>query len=216
MTLVKVCGLTHPEDALWAARCGADLLGMVLYPPSARAVTVAQAAAIAEAIHGLSPRPRLVGVFVREDIAAVRAAGARCGLDLVQLHGGESAAYAAALERPYILARRALDPAPLDPLEAYRNPVPWAHLLDAYDPNREGGSGALWDWDSPAVRHPQGRWFLAGGLCPANVHAALAARHPWGVDASSGVERAPGRKDRERVEAFIRTVKEYDRHANTD
>lgn len=214
MTAVKICGLTRLEDALWAAECGADLLGFILYPASPRAVTPERAAEITRALRASTAGrvPLLVGVFVDESPAVVRDAYARCGLDLVQLHGAESPEAAVGLGLPYILARRMGKPGALDRLDAY---APWAYLLDSYDPSRPGGSGRPWDWSALPARLPESaRCILAGGLTPDNVQDGLRAVRPWGVDVASGVEQRPGIKDPALVSAFIQQVKEYDRHAS--
>ncbi|MHB1317168.1 MAG: phosphoribosylanthranilate isomerase, partial [Anaerolineae bacterium] len=102
MTAVKICGLTRLEDALWAAECGADLLGFIFYAPSPRAVTPERAKEIARGIRERSTgrAPLLVGVFVDESPAVMRDVCARCRLDLVQLHGDETPAVAASLGLP--------------------------------------------------------------------------------------------------------------------
>jgi len=212
MTHVKICGLTSVEDALWAAECGADLLGLIFYPPSQRAVSPAVAEQIAQAVRDRYQErsPLLVGVFVNEAIPAMREVQARCGLDLIQLHGHEPPELAAGLGLPYILARRVSGPDALRGIERY---APWALLLDAYDPVRPGGSGTTWRWDDLGHAAPAGqRIILAGGLTPENVLDGLRAMAPWGVDVASGVEARPGIKDPERVARFIRTVKEHDSH----
>ncbi len=212
MTHVKICGLTSVEDALWAAECGADLLGLIFYPPSQRAVSPAVAEQIAQAVRERYQErsPLLVGVFVNEAIPVMREVQARCGLDLIQLHGHEPPELGAGLGLPYILARRVSGPDALRGIERY---APWALLLDAYDPVRPGGSGTTWRWDDLGHSTPAGqRIILAGGLTPENVLDGLRAMAPWGVDVASGVEARPGIKDPERVARFIRTVKEYDSH----
>ncbi|MFO7697776.1 MAG: phosphoribosylanthranilate isomerase [Anaerolineae bacterium] len=212
MTAVKICGLTRVEHALWAAECGADLLGFIFYPASPRAVAPEQAAEIAAAIRSVAAQaaPLMVGVFVNESQDVVRDVYARCNLDLVQLHGDESPEAARALGLPYILARRMGQPGVLLGLDEY---APWAYLLDSYDPSRAGGSGAPWDWNALDKQLPAGtRCILAGGLTPGNVQDGLRAVRPWGVDVASGVEQRPGVKNPDRVAAFIRQVKEYDRH----
>ena len=212
MTVIKVCGLTRAEDALHAAVCGADLLGMIFVPASPRRVSVDGAAKIAQAVRANYPSgsPLLVGVFVDAPAEQVRDVSAQCGLDLVQLHGDESPAYAASLGLPYILARRVGRPGALEDLDRYK---PWAYLLDSYDPARPGGSGEAWRWADMETALPDGaRLILAGGLKPENVQEGLRAVRPWGVDVASGVETRPGVKDSGRVAAFIEQVKEYDRH----
>lgn len=212
MTVIKVCGMTRTEDALDGGACGADLLGFIFYHASPRYISPEKAAEIAQAVRVEHPSgsPLLVGVFVDAPAEQVRAVYAQCGLDLVQLHGDESPAYAASLGLPYILARRVGRPGALENLDHYE---PWAYLLDSYDPARPGGSGEAWRWSRMETTLPHGaRLVLSGGLTPANVQEGLRAVRPWGVDVASGVEQRPGIKDPERVAAFIARVKEYDRH----
>lgn len=208
MTAVKICGLTRLEDALWAARCGADLLGFICWSGSPRYVAPGALAEITQGLRAEGCQTPLVGVFVGQALAYVRQVARLGGLDMVQLHGGESAAYAAALRLPYLLARRVRQASDLAGLEAYD---PWGVVLDSYDPARPGGTGQPWRWDLLAQAHslPE-RVILAGGLAPENVRAAIRAARPWGVDVATGVESAPGVKDPELVAAFIDQVREED------
>jgi phosphoribosylanthranilate isomerase len=209
MTAVKICGLTRLEDARWAAHCGADLLGFLFWPGSSRYIAPERAARITRALRAEGCRALLVGVFVGQEPDHVRSVALQCGLDLVQLHGGESPAYAEALGLPYLLARRVRSADDLTGLDAY---PPWGLVLDSYDPTRPGGTGRTWRWEllEEATGLPE-RLLLAGGLTPDNVATAIRTAHPWGVDVASGVEAAPGIKDPERVAAFIHSVREEDR-----
>jgi phosphoribosylanthranilate isomerase len=109
-TMVKICGLTNLQDALWARACGADMLGFIMVPSSPRYVTPLQAARITRALRRLGPGPRgevrLVGVFADRQPYAVRLIAELCGLDVIQLHGHETAEQATLYDRPVILARR--------------------------------------------------------------------------------------------------------------
>ncbi len=208
MTRIKICGLTRLEDALWAARCGADLLGFICWPGSSRYIAPAPLAELTQELRAQGCRALRVGVFVGQEPAHVRDVAARSALDLIQLHGGESAEYAAALGLPYLLARPVRAADDLAGLDGY---APWGWLLDSYDPERPGGTGQPWRWGLlQQASHVHGRVLLAGGLAPENVRAAIRAAHPWGVDVATGVERAPGIKDPARVAAFIQAVREED------
>jgi phosphoribosylanthranilate isomerase len=197
---VKICGITRAEDALAAERAGADAIGMIFAERSSRRVDVRAAAGI---VAGLGPFVTRVGVFVDAPLDEVRAAVQRLELGAVQLHGNEPAAYAAAL-RGEVRIVRAM---PFEPggtpasVDAY--PAD-AFLLDAPTP----GSGRPFAWsDAEAWRgHP--RLVLAGGLDPTTVAAGIRALRPYAVDVASGVESEPGIKDAERVQAFIRAVRE--------
>ena len=208
---VKICGLTTLADAQVAIEAGADLLGFILYPKSPRYCPPATVAAILAEL-ALATRPRTVGVFVNATAQEIDHILAATGLDLAQLHGDESPAVTAALAgRAY----RALRTKPDDPiLDLARPHLEWPHLgapqllLDAYTPNAYGGTGWHADWTvASAVAQAVPRLLLAGGLTPENVQAAVAAVKPWGVDVSSGVEAAPGRKDHAKLRAFLHNAR---------
>jgi len=219
MTQVKICGLTHLADAEAAVRAGADLLGFICYPPSPRYLPPPAIAAI---LAGLRPlldevtqnqgrRVRTVGVFVDEAPATVAQVLATTGLDLAQLHGGEPPAALAALGGRGFKALR-----PIHRLEAEAEAEWYAELgpadgpdllVDAFHPQAYGGTGRRADWETAAALATRYRLLLAGGLNPANVAAAVARVRPWGVDVSSGVETAPGRKDHAALTAFIAAAK---------
>jgi phosphoribosylanthranilate isomerase len=203
--LVKICGLTRLPDAVWAWRCGADLLGFIQVPSSPRYIAPGRLAALVAALRHAGCRSTLVGVFAGESLDIVRAVMAQCQLDVAQLHGDESPEYARALELPVIVARRVRDRVPWRELAAYDA---YAYLLDSFNPQQLGGSGRHWDWrlaDGATLRDQ--RVLIAGGLSPLNVAAAVAQLDPWGVDVSSGVESAPGRKDSAQVREFTQAVK---------
>ena len=209
---VKICGTTSLADALAAVEAGADLLGFILYPKSPRHVAPADVAQMVAALRKLPRCPLLVGVFVNETPAGVRDTLDATGLDLAQLHGDEEPAAFAPLAgrifkalRPTNLAA-ALDAAAVwAPLASPGGPQV---LIDAYDPRAYGGTGQRADWAlaaEMAAHFP--RLLLAGGLTPENVAAAVAQVQPLGGDVASGVEAAPGRKDHDKVRAFLRAAK---------
>ncbi len=208
MTIVKICGLTNLEDARWAWRCGADLLGFILVHASPRYILPDELVRITDALRSEGCSCQLVGVFADEPIEAVRNMVAQCGLHLAQLHGHETPAYAARLGTPYIVSRRVSDAVPWEELSQY---APWAYLLDTYDAHQRGGTGRTWNWELLRDATHQGkRLIIAGGLTPDNVGQAIRRARPWGVDVSSGVEAAPGRKDAGKVARFIQSVREAD------
>jgi phosphoribosylanthranilate isomerase len=208
---VKICGLTNLDDALLALEAGADLLGFVLYPKSPRGVGLAAVAEIAGALRSAPAfqqrQPALVGVFVNEPPAAVRRALDEAGLDLAQLSGHEPPDDLRALVgRAYKAIRGEADilpPAGAPPARPYCPDF----LLDAAHPTLYGGSGQLADLALAARLAARHRLLLAGGLTPDNVAAAIRAVRPWGVDAASGVEAAPGKKDPAKVRAFVQAAK---------
>lgn len=206
MTIVKICGLTNLEDARWAWRCGADLLGFILVRASPRYIAPSEVARIAHVLRAEGCCCQLVGVFADESVEIVRGVVSACGLHLAQLHGNETPAYAAQLGVPYIVARWVGDVLPWGALARY---APWAYLLDSYDAQRRGGTGRTWNWELLRGAAPQGkRVIIAGGLTPDNVCQAIRQAHPWGVDVSSGVEASPGRKDANKIARFIQSVRE--------
>jgi phosphoribosylanthranilate isomerase len=209
MVKVKICGLTSLDDARHAAACGADLLGFIFVPASPRYVSPIQAAGIIGTLRANGCTAKMVGVFAGEAPQVVNAIVSRAELDFVQLHGAEPPAYARALAVPVIIARRVADRIPWEDLAAYDAA---AYLLDAYRADALGGTGAAWNWQALAGAPVGVPLILAGGLTPANVTQAITTATqlgapPWAVDVSSGVERAPGLKDHDRVRAFIMAAK---------
>jgi phosphoribosylanthranilate isomerase len=198
---VKICGLTVPEEAAACAAAGAWAVGMVFAEGSPRRVGPEDAAAITEALPAGVER---VGVFVDPDPREVAAIASGCGLTWVQAHGAvDVAALRAATGLPVIAGVAVDGPEAIGRAEA--SPADLV-LLDAAVPGRHGGTGRAFRWEILEER-PLGRPFaLAGGLTPANVAEAVRRLRPAVVDVSSGVERAAGRKDPERVRAFLAAV----------
>jgi len=201
---VKVCGITSLEDGLAAARAGADAIGLVFWPRSPRVVDVATARRISEALPLFVLR---VGVFVDAPAEVLARTVDEVPLDLVQLHGDE------APEQCDISPRRALKAVRVGPgfrpEDALRYEGRAAGiLLDTRSDAAPGGTGEAFDWSlARAVRERVSFLVLAGGLTPENVGAAIRAVRPDAVDVSSGVESAPGRKDGEKLRAFLAAVR---------
>lgn len=209
MVRVKICGLTNLDDARHAADCGADLLGFIFVPASPRYVAADKAAGIIATLRANGCTAGMVGVFAGEELEMVKTIITRCGLDYVQLHGQESPAYARGLDTPVFVARRVADRIPWKDLAAYNAA---AYLLDTYRADVMGGTGATWNWQALSGAPEGVRVILAGGLDHTNVATAVTTAErfgvpPWGVDVSSGVERAPGLKDPDRVCAFIQAAR---------
>jgi len=199
---VKICGITNVEDALVAVEAGADALGFIFYEESPRFVTTETAAAIIQQL----PRPvARVGVFVNATVEAVLEAMSRCHLSLLQFHGDESPEFCLQFGLMSLKAFRVRDESVFQELQRYPTD---AWLLDAFSPAGLGGTGETFNWDLAIQANQLGRpIFLAGGLTPENVAEAVARVRPFGVDVSSGVEVAPGRKDHAKVRAFIQAAR---------
>ncbi len=203
---VKICGINDPAAMEAAVASGADMVGFVFFPPSPRAVTPDQAAALSD------PQPwgaLRVGLFVDATDDEIAAALAALPLDILQLHGEETPERAAAVRdrfgKPVMKALGIASAADLDRIAEYA-PVVDRFLLDAKAPPGAplpGGNAAPFDWTLTAARSVPKPWLLAGGLTPGNVAEALSVSGAPGVDVSSGVERARGVKDPARVAAFV-------------
>jgi phosphoribosylanthranilate isomerase len=204
-TKVKICGITNAEDAVAAVEAGADALGFVFYRKSPRYIEPTLARQI---VMSLPPLVTPVGVFVDEDQQVVRSLMDDCGLALAQLHGTESAIYCKELGRTVLKALRVKDRSTFLALAEFRGRAGVrGFILDAFSNEAYGGTGQVIDWQLASEAAKAAKVLLAGGLTPDNVEKAILAVRPYGVDVSSGVERSPGRKDHEKVRAFIRAVK---------
>ena len=202
---VKICGITNMADAHAAVAAGADALGFVFHRSSPRCVEVEAAKHI---IAGLPPFVLAVGVFVNEDVKKVRDVMDGCGLALAQLHGDETAAYCESLGRPALRALRFRSAADLLRLAEYKGRAQVrGFVVDGFSETSYGGTGTVADWTLAAEAAKAAAVILAGGLTAENVAEAIRQVRPYGVDVSSGVEAAPGRKDHEKVRQFIRMAK---------
>jgi phosphoribosylanthranilate isomerase len=196
MVMAKVCGITRPEDARFAAKCGAGALGFIFVPGSKRCVSPELPAALAD---DLPPFVWRVGVFADQPVADVLAIAAAARLDMVQLHGRESADTVAAVAavKPVLRAVLVYMPDLAGVMQACA-PHVRAFLVDSGH-----GTGRTFDWsilaDLPATRPI----VVAGGLDGGNVGDLLRVFRPAGVDASSRLESAPGLKDHRLVAAFV-------------
>mgnify|MGYP006276573531 CR=1 FL=1 len=193
--LIKICGMTRAEDAVAAVAAGATAVGFVFWPGSPRVVTPVAAAAIARIVPA---QVQKVGVFVDATPEEIREVVRTVGLDVVQLHGAESAASAEALNVP-VWKAFGVD----ERVDVLGWPGHMLVLLDAIDPRAKGGTGRTIDWGAAAELAGQRPVVLAGGLTPDNVGEAIGRVRPYGVDVSSGVEQAPGIKDHEKVQRFV-------------
>jgi phosphoribosylanthranilate isomerase len=197
--IIKICGVTRPEDAAFAAQVGADWLGVNFWPRSRRVVGRSQAIEVAQAARAARADVGLVGVFVDQPIEEVTELIDAVGLDFVQLHGDEPPAYVRQLGRRAIKAIPLARSSDVDRLDDYSCAT---FLVDTPSPGR-GGSGERGDWELARRAAELHRVLLAGGLTPDNVADAVATVAPHGVDSASGVESTPGRKEAILVERFV-------------
>ena len=206
---IKICGVTTPEDARFAAECGADAVGLNFYPHSPRFLDPHTAAAV---VRALPPFTAPVGVFVAMPMRQVCAVAFQLGLRGVQTYD----------ERPpaddpfpfaHVPAFRVKDAAGLEHVRRYVEAArqlgrpPAAVLIDSHVEGQMGGTGHAAPWELLRGFDPGVPLVLAGGLTPENVAEAVALVRPWGVDVASGVESSPGRKDPDRVARFVRSAR---------
>lgn len=195
---IKICGITRPQDAELALRLGADTVGCVFHPGSARSVSDQSACEIREVV---DVSATMVGLFVNPEAVTVEAVLDRIELDVLQFHGNESPAFCEQFARPYLKAvamTAQIDLAAID--QAYQSAL--GLVLDSAHGGQFGGTGQRfnWDWVSRGLGH---RVMLAGGLTAENVAEAILRVQPAAVDVSSGVEKEKGVKDEGRMRAFI-------------
>lgn len=198
---IKICGLTNVADARLAMDAGADFLGFVLYSGSPRGIT---RDALLEILDALGSPANAVGVFVNAGRAEVEAIAAEASLAAVQLHGDEAADVFGGLGVPVWRAVR------IRGGQSEPSPAAWPaarYVVDADVPGAYGGTGVLADWGGAVEALAGHPLMLSGGLTPANVAGAIQSVRPLGVDVSSGVERSPGRKDHDKIRAFIQAAR---------
>jgi len=209
MIRIKICGVTTPEDARFAADAGADAVGLNFYPKSPRFVTPSQAAALVRALPAFTAP---VGVFVGMPLRQVCSVAFQLGLRGVQTYD----------ERPpeedtfpfaHVPAFRVKDVAGLDHIRKFvlaataENRRPAAVLIDSFVAGEMGGTGHVAPWELLRGFDPGVPVILAGGLTPENVAEAIAVVRPWGIDVASGVESAPGKKDPDKVTRFVKIAR---------
>jgi phosphoribosylanthranilate isomerase len=200
---VKICGVTSVADAVLAVQYGADLIGLNFYPPSPRYISLSVAREIRAAIpEGVW----CVGVFVNAEREFVVSCVEHLALHAIQFHGDEKKADLQGWSCATIKAMRVR---PDEPFPEWESVLTDYLLLDTHMPGRYGGTGEAFAWERAAALPPQcvSRLILAGGLTPQNVAAAVRTVRPWAVDVASGVESAPGRKDPEKLRAFLTNAK---------
>ncbi|MDA1044619.1 MAG: phosphoribosylanthranilate isomerase [Verrucomicrobia bacterium] len=196
--LVKICGMTNRDDALYALEAGADYLGFILYSKSPRGISAFKLTHLLDRAESLTCA---VGVFVNMAADDIRTIVNDCNLCAIQLHGDESPEDYTDLGRPLWRAVKLQEGA------CVPAPDVWPEcrlVVDADVPGLYGGTGRQADWNAAAALAKKHPLMLAGGLSPDNIAEAIKTVSPLGVDVASGVETSPGRKDRARVEQFIK------------
>ena len=202
MPKIKICGFTRPQDAQAAAELGADAVGLVFYAKSKRCVDVAQAA---EIVAALPPQVVKVALFVNESAEQIRRILGAVPIDIVQFHGDEAPEFCRQFGKPYWKAVRVQSAQDIAEA-AGRYADAAALLLDAHIEGQYGGTGQVFDWRLLPETLPL-PWILSGGLNPGNVAAALQQTGAAWLDVSSGVEQAPGIKNRDLMADFIQQVR---------
>jgi phosphoribosylanthranilate isomerase len=200
---IKICGITRMDDAIAAEDAGADAIGFVFHPSSPRYISPENAGLISR---NIGPFMARIGVFVNTPIETIRAVCRNAILTGVQLHGEETPAMVRELQSfvPVIKAFRVGHGFMPEVLEQYGAN---AYLLDTFaEGTCYGGTGKTFDWNIVGACTRYGRILLAGGITNDNVVDALRIATPWGIDVSSGVEKSPGVKDKEKITSLMQTV----------
>lgn len=209
MLRIKICGVTTPADARFAADAGADAVGLNFYPQSPRFLAPSQAAAITRALPAFTSA---VGVFVGMELRRVCAIAFQLGLRGVQTYDEHPPAEDT-FPFAHVPAFRVKDAADLDAVRRFVDAAaalgraPAAVLIDSHVPGQMGGTGHVAPWELLRGFDAGVPLVLAGGLTPENVAEAVAVVRPWGVDVASGVERAPGVKDPDKVTRFVKNAR---------
>ena len=201
MTKVKICGFTEAENARQAAIAGVDAIGLVFYDKSPRNVDILRAQEIIEA---LPPFVNRVGLFVNANPSFVDEVLCEVPLDTLQFHGDESLLDCSQYQMPFIKSLRVKPETNVFQVADEFSSAS-AILLDSFNPSAYGGTGEAFDWSLACVDISL-PIILAGGLNETNVSVAISQVKPYAVDASSGVESAPGVKDIDKIVAFIRNT----------
>jgi phosphoribosylanthranilate isomerase len=199
---IKICGITNVADALASVTLGADALGFMFFEGSSRYLTNDKIKAI---IREVPPFVAKVGVFVNATREQVKKAIEETGIDTLQFHGDETAEACRGFGLKTIKAFRIQGKDMLQIMPRYDVD---AWLLDSFVTGKKGGTGKTFDWDLAVHATSLGTpVILAGGLNPDNIARAVAQVQPFGVDVSSGVESAPGKKDHAKIATFIQRAR---------
>ena len=206
MIRVKICGITNIGDAYWAAEFGADALGFIFYPKSPRVIAPERAKEILQKIPSSIGR---VGVFVNQEIHAVKEIVSFCGLRLIQLHGDESPQYCGQFERSTLI--KAVSLCTEEEVQKLENYAVKAILVDVHEPGRYGRTGKNSDWALALKVKKTHPLILAGGLNKENIKRAIETVRPCAVDINSGVETSPGKKDPYKIREIMEIIRATDK-----
>ncbi len=198
---VKICGITNYKDAAAAVDMGADLLGFNFYPKSPRYIAPAKAV---EIINKLPAFIDLAGIFVNESIEKIHETKNFCQLDWIQLHGDESPEFCRQFLSHSVKIMKTIQVKDQKDIERAESFFTDAILLDAFDPEKYGGTGLTFDWN--IVGHIGKRIFLSGGINPDNAAAAVELG-VYGIDVCSGVEAEPGKKDHKKMKKLFENIR---------
>jgi len=201
ITKVKVCGITNYEDAAAAMDMGADLLGFNFYPLSPRFLTPEKAVQIIDKLPGYVDT---AGVFVNASIEQINEAKNICSLDWIQLHGDEDPNFCRSFLSHNVKIMKAIRVKDQTDIERADSFFTDAILLDAFDPEKYGGTGLTFDWN--VIGHIGKRVFLAGGINPDNAADAVKLG-VYGIDVCSGVEAEPGKKDHNKMKQLFENIR---------
>ncbi len=198
---VKICGITNYEDAKAAIDMGADILGFNFYRKSPRYIAPAK---VAEIINKLPGFIDVAGVFVNESLDQIHKTKNLCQLDWVQLHGDEDPEFCKEFLSHSVKTMKAIRVKDESDIQKADNYFTDAILLDAFDPEKYGGTGITFDWN--IIGHIGKRIFLAGGIDPDNAAAAVELG-VYGIDVCSGVEAEPGKKDHKKMKKLFHNIR---------
>ena len=218
MIWIKICGTTNLEDALTAVDAGAHALGFVFYEKSPRKIDPKTAG---EIVQGLPPNIEKVGVFVNEPVEKILNTVMQAGLTAVQLHGIDSRrpefirSLQDSRKLKIFLVLRADEISGFDSAGLSEGSI-GAVFVDSGTSQLPGGTGKTFDWHGAAASvegiKRNANLVVAGGLNPSNVAEAIRILKPWGVDVASGVEAKPGKKNPEKVRAFIEAARSAEKN----
>jgi phosphoribosylanthranilate isomerase len=201
---IKFCGITSRDDAELAAQAGAWAVGLIFWPSSPRRC---EPAASVEIGASLKRRVEVAGVFVNATLDEIAATAEQASLTIVQLHGDEGPSFCDEVRRrtgcKVIKAVRVRSGADIQALGSFHTDY---HLLDSHRADMPGGTGETFAWELARSHRGHLPVIVSGGLTPDNVADAIATVRPFAVDVASGVELEPGRKDRDKLEAFAEAV----------